>query len=50
MCNILFAQNIDVVAVATPNHWHTLATLWACQAGKDVYLEKPGSHIMKQLG
>ncbi len=37
-------KNIHVVTVATPNHWHTLATIWACQAGKDVYVEKPGSH------
>jgi predicted dehydrogenase len=35
---------IDVVSIATPNHWHSLATIWACQAGKDVYVEKPGSH------
>ena len=35
---------VDVVSIATPNHWHSLATIWACQAGKDVYVEKPVSH------
>ncbi len=38
---LLDAKNIDAVVVATPNHWHALATVWACQAGKDVYVEKP---------
>ena len=37
-------KNLDVVTVATCNHWHSLITIWACQAGKDVYVEKPISH------
>jgi predicted dehydrogenase len=37
-------RTIDAVVIATPNHWHGLATVWACQAGKDVYVEKPFSH------
>lgn len=37
-------SSIDAVVVATPNHWHGLATVWACQAGKDVYVEKPFSY------
>jgi len=36
--------NLDAVSVATCNHWHSLITVWACQAGKDVYVEKPISH------
>ena len=35
---------VDVITVATPNHWHSLMTIWGCQAGKDVYVEKPCSH------
>jgi predicted dehydrogenase len=41
---LLENKDIDAISVATPNHWHSLATLWACQAGKDVYVEKPVSH------
>jgi len=37
-------KNIDVVSIATPNHSHTLQTIWSLQAGKDVYVEKPCSH------
>ena len=36
--------NLDAVSVATCNHWHSLIGIWACQAGKDVYVEKPISH------
>jgi len=41
---LLEDKSIDAVSIATPNHWHTLQTIWACQAGKDVYVEKPCSH------
>jgi len=43
---ILEDASIDAVSIATPNHWHALQTIWACQAGKDVYVEKPVSHTL----
>jgi len=41
---LLEDKSIDAITSATPNHWHSLVTIWACQAGKDVYIEKPVSH------
>jgi predicted dehydrogenase len=41
---LLENKDIDAVSFATPNHWHSLGSIWAVQAGKDVYVEKPVSH------
>jgi predicted dehydrogenase len=41
---LLESKEVDVVSIAVPNHWHSLAGIWAMQAGKDVYVEKPVSH------
>ncbi|MFC1604902.1 Gfo/Idh/MocA family protein [Planctomycetota bacterium] len=41
---VLDDKDIHAVSIVTPNHWHALATVWACQAGKHVYVEKPASH------
>ena len=41
---LLEDKSIDAVSIATPNHWHSLIGIWACQAGKDAYVEKPCSH------
>jgi predicted dehydrogenase len=42
--DVLADKQVDAVTIATCNHWHALATILACQAGKDVYVEKPVSH------
>jgi len=45
---LLDDKDIDVVSIATPDHWHALMTVWACQAGKDVYVEKPVSYNISE--
>lgn len=45
---VLADKTIDAVSIVTPNHWHALATVWACQAGKHVYVEKPASHNIRE--
>jgi len=41
-------KDIDIISVATPDHWHALQTIWACQAGKDVYVEKPAHQLIAE--
>ena len=41
-------KSVDIVSIAAPNHWHSLAAIWAMQAGKDVYVEKPVSHNLSE--
>lgn len=48
MREIFDDKSVDIVSVATPNHWHSLAAIWAMQAGKDVYVEKPVSHNVSE--
>jgi predicted dehydrogenase len=45
---VLDDRDIDAVIIATPNHWHTLQTLWGLEAGKHVYVEKPSSHTVHE--
>jgi predicted dehydrogenase len=41
-------KSIDAISIATPNHWHSLMTIWGAQAGKHVYVEKPMSHDIRE--
>src|SRR5204863_3303547 len=45
---LLEQKDIDAVLIATPDHWHAIPALLACQAGKDVYVEKPLSHNIQE--
>src|SRR5205823_6590096 len=46
--DLLRQKNIDAVVIATPDHWHAIPTVLACQAGKDVYVEKPLAHNIRE--
>lgn len=48
MREIFDDKSVDIVSTATPNHWHSLCAIWAMQAGKDVYVEKPVSHNVSE--
>src|SRR5439155_23336706 len=41
-------KNLDAISIAAPNHWHSLLAIWSMQAGKDVYVEKPMSHVVRE--
>ena len=45
---LLEDKDVDAISIATPDHWHGLMTIWACQAGKDVYVEKPISFTIEE--
>ena len=46
--DVLERNDVDAISVATPNHWHALHAIWACQSGKDVYLEAPITHRLPE--
>ena len=46
--DLLDNKDIDAVSIASPDHWHALQMIWACQAGKDVYIEKPISYSIDE--
>ncbi|MGM0489290.1 MAG: Gfo/Idh/MocA family protein [Planctomycetota bacterium] len=48
MRDVFQDPSVDIVSIATPNHWHSLAAIWAMQAKKDVYVEKPVSHNVSE--
>ncbi len=48
MREIFDDKSVDIISTATPNHWHALCSIWAMQAGKDVYVEKPVSHNVSE--
>lgn len=45
---LLERKDVDIISIASPNHWHALMTVWAMQAGKDVYVEKPCSYTVNE--
>ncbi|MHC4205075.1 MAG: Gfo/Idh/MocA family protein, partial [Planctomycetota bacterium] len=45
---LLERKDVDALVIATPNHWHSLMSVYACQAGKHVYVEKPVSHSIEE--
>jgi len=45
---MLEKKDLDAISIATPDHWHALHMIWGCQAGKDVYVEKPVSHNLRE--
>ncbi len=46
--DLIEIHDIDAVTIATPDHWHALHTIWGCQAGKDVYVEKPACYTIRE--